>query len=138
MLAKNIEHILATDGIEAVLVVDTTTDTERYLAGPLWSGELTKEIMADAIALARKVERLRPEMVGTPMPTARVMLTHHTLMLERHGDEIAAVIYPTGHPLAKSIRRLLKRTASRDRGPLRRGQQPPVAAADTNIGEDRG
>lgn len=109
-LRGNIEHIVHSNGIEAALVrVDEQSDT--FSGGAGWS---------ETLATALDVFRLSEE------SSVRVVVGKHTLVMQREREEEVAVALPTGHPMAKSLRRMLRRMARKDRAPL---ETDPVSEA---------
>jgi hypothetical protein len=99
-LRANIEHLATAPGIEAVVV--DTGDRE-------FRGE----------------DRLRPVLVAAlelfavaGESSVRLVVGEHTLVVQRERDEVVAVALPTGHAIAKSLRRMIRRMAKRPRGPL--------------------
>jgi len=109
-LRGNIDHIVHSNGIEAALVrVDEQSDT--FSGGGGWS---------ETLATALDVFRLSEE------SSVRVVVGKHTLVMQRERGEEVAVALPTGHPMAKSLRRMLRRMARKDRAPL---ETDPVSEA---------
>jgi len=102
-LHVNIEHLVSAPGIEAVEVI--TSDGDRAFRGEgRWTAALE-----GSLALFTKT---------TPEDSIRVVLTTHTVVVQREGDETVAVVLPTGHAIAKSLRRMIRRMARKDRAPL--------------------
>jgi hypothetical protein len=54
----------------------------------------------------------------------RLVVGKHTVVVQTEGDETVAVVLPTGHAIAKSLRRMIRRMAKKDRGPLREVARP--------------
>ncbi len=57
--------------------------------------------------------------------TIRLVVGKHTVVMQVEGEETVGVVLPTGHAIAKSLRRMIRRMSRKPRGPLVR----PVAAA---------
>ena len=101
-LRSNIEHLAAAQGITAVLVQDPS-DERLFRGEERWRSALSAAI--DLKALTRE-------------PTIRILTGGHTLVVQTEGEQTAAVALPTGHPVAKSLRRMVRRLARRVRPPL--------------------
>ena len=56
----------------------------------------------------------------TDESTIRLVIGQHTVVLQAEGDETVAVVLPTGHAIAKSLRRMIRRMSRKVRGPLTR------------------
>lgn len=112
-LRANIEHLAAAQGIVAVSVVSP--------AGPReFRGEQEWNSILDAAhSLLEK----------TGEKTIRLVVGKHTVVLQSEGEETVAVVLPTGHAIAKSLRRMIRRMAKKPRGPLVRPAVPAQAAA---------
>ena len=101
-LRGNIEHIVHSNGIEAALVrVEEQPDT--FSGSEEWN-----ETLATALDVFRLSEQ----------SSVRIVVGKHTLVVQQERGEQVAVALPTGHPMAKSLRRMLRRMARKDRGPL--------------------
>jgi hypothetical protein len=112
-LRGNIEHIVHSNGIEAALVrVDAQPDT--FSGSEQWN-----ETLATALDVFRLSEQ----------SSVRIVVGKYTLVVQQERDEQVAVALPTGHPMAKSLRRMLRRMARKDRGPLVTAAPPEVRAA---------
>lgn len=101
-LQANIEHLSAAAGIEAVTVVAAENETE-FRGADNW-----KPILDSALALLAK----------TGESTIRLVIGANTVVLQVEGDETVAVVLPTGHAIAKSLRRMIRRLARKPRGPV--------------------
>ena len=108
-LSANIEHLAIASGIEAVCV----ETTERDFRG----SESWKAVLEGALDLFAKTEE----------SSIRLVVGKHTVVVQREAAETVAVVLPTGHAIAKSLRRMIRRMAKKDRGPL------PKAAVETPI-----
>ena len=56
----------------------------------------------------------------------RLVVGKHTIVVQRESDETVAVVLPTGHAIAKSLRRMIRRVARKDRGPVPKAKPDPV------------
>jgi len=108
-LLANIEHLVAVPGIVAAAVQAPGRPT---LHG---GSEGYAGILEAALQLIGR----------TDQSTVRLMLGRNTIVVQSEGEERVAVVLPMGHVVAKSLRRLIRRLAHRDRGPLAAG--PPSA-----------
>ena len=101
-LFANIEHLEAAAGIQAV-AVDATNKPRSFRGDDTW-----REVLEGSLEL----------FVKTNEPTIRLVVGKHTIVVQRENDEVVAVVLPTGHAIAKSLRRMIRRMAKKDRGPL--------------------
>ncbi len=101
-LRANIEHLAHAPGIEAAYV-ETKSDPPLFRGAERWRAVLTAAV---------ELQRLTNE------PIVRLLTGGRTVMIQAEGREIAAVVLPTGHPAAKSVRRMIRRLARRVRKPL--------------------
>lgn len=118
-LRANIEHLAAAQGIVAVSVVSPAGPRE-FRGEQEWSS-----ILDAAHSLLEK----------TGEKTIRLVVGKHTVVLQTEGEETVAVVLPTGHAIAKSLRRMIRRMAKKPRGPLARPavQQAAPAPAPTQM-----
>ncbi len=96
-LHQNIEHLATAPGIAAVLIDNgqqqaATRGTERW---------------ADVLRSCLSLFRLTDE------TSLRLVIAKHTVVVQKEGSEVAVVALETGHPTAKSLRRMIRRTAKR-------------------------
>ncbi len=113
-LRANIEHLAAAQGIVAVSVVSPAGPREFRGEGS-WS-----DILDAALSLLDK----------TGEQTIRLVVGKHTIVLQTENEETVAVVLPTGHAIAKSLRRMIRRMSRKPRGPLIRPTAPaPTAPA---------
>ena len=112
-LRANIEHLAAAQGIVAVSVVSP--------AGPreLRGDESWAPILDASLSLLEK----------TGEKTIRLVVGKHTIVMQVEGDETVGVVLPTGHAIAKSLRRMIRRMSRKPRGPLAR----PAAATTPQL-----
>ncbi len=109
-LRANIDHLNAAQGIEAVAVItqndatNTTNTTKEFRGDDSWS-----PVLDGALSLLAK----------TSESTIRMVIGKHTVVVQTEKDETVAVVLPTGHAIAKSLRRMIRRMARKVRPPLR-------------------
>lgn len=101
-LEANIEHLNAANGIEAVLI--SNASAERSFKGDSqWEPVLGQALNLFAIC---------------NQSSMRLVVGAYTLVVQKEGAETAAVALPTGHPIAKSLRRMVRRMSRKVRPPL--------------------
>lgn len=108
-LRANIDHLAAAQGIEAV-TVDVHGDAQ-FRGAPKWQA-----VLDGALSLLRLTQE----------KTIRIVVGDHTAVVQTEGEETVAVVLPTGHPIAKSLRRMIRRMAKKDRGPIRAAPERTV------------
>jgi hypothetical protein len=102
-LQANIEHLAAAQGIVAVAVLSPAGPRE-FRGEEGW-----KPILDAALSLLQKTDE----------STIRLVIGKHTVVLQTENDETVAVVLPTGHAIAKSLRRMIRRMSRKVRAPLR-------------------
>jgi len=103
-LRANIDHLAAAQGIVAVSVV--SPNQARELRGDdSWA-----PILDASLSLLEK----------TGEKTIRLVVGKHTIVMQVEGEETVGVVLPTGHAIAKSLRRMIRRMSRKPRGPLAR------------------
>jgi len=112
-LLANIEHLAIAPGIEAV-VVDTESRDSRGAGS--WH-----PVLEGALDLFTRTEE----------KSIRLVVGKHTIVVQKEGEETVAVVLPTGHAIAKSLRRMIRRMARKDRGPLPKSKQDQLAQQGT-------
>lgn len=110
-LRANIEHLEAAQGIEAVAVVSSAGPRE-FRGDEKWS-----DVLDGALNLLDKTDE----------STIRLVVGKHTIVVQTEKDETVAVVLPTGHAIAKSLRRMIRRMARKVRAPLQRPAAAPAA-----------
>ncbi len=110
-LQANIEHLKAAQGIEAVAVI-AQGETKEFRGDQSWEG-----VLDGALSLLGK----------TGEPTIRMVIGKHTVVVQTEREETVAVVLPTGHAIAKSLRRMIRRMSRKVRPPLR--PEPTVISA---------
>ena len=108
-LLANIEHLAIAPGIEAV-VVDTGSRDSRGTS--TWH-----PVLEGALDLFGRTDE----------KSIRLVVGKHTIVVQKEGEEVVAVVLPTGHAIAKSLRRMIRRMARKDRGPLPKSKQDQLA-----------
>ncbi len=107
-LLANIDHLAVAAGIEAVVV---DADSRDYRGAQLWH-----PVLDGALDLFKRCDE----------KSIRLVVGKHTIVLQRESDETVAVVLPTGHAIAKSLRRMIRRMARKDRGPVPKPRTEPV------------
>ncbi|NVB38001.1 hypothetical protein G6O69_09170 [Pseudenhygromyxa sp. WMMC2535] len=110
-LLANIDHLNIAAGIEAVAV---DTGTRAYRGQESWH-----PVLDGALDLFKQTEE----------KSIRLVIGKHTVVVQRENTETVAVVLPTGHAIAKSLRRMIRRMARKDRGPLPKTQTQPQSEA---------
>jgi hypothetical protein len=129
-LRANIDHLAAAQGIVAVAVISPNTPRE-FRGDESWSA-----ILDGALLLLEKTDE----------STIRLVVGKHTVVVQTESDETVAVVLPTGHAIAKSLRRMIRRMSRKVRAPLNRqtGQgthvptSPAPVAPSTTQGSNPG
>ncbi len=62
-------------------------------------------------------------------PSIRLVIGKNTLVIQRENTEVVGVVIPTGHAIAKSLRRMIRRMAKKPRPPLIKPDSAPHSAA---------
>lgn len=113
-LVANIDHLAIAAGIEAAVV---DSGTREYRGDASWHA-----VLDGALDLFKRTEE----------KSIRLVVGKHTIVVQRESDETVAVVLPTGHAIAKSLRRMIRRMARKNRGPVARPkptEQPGLAAS---------
>lgn len=113
-LRANIDHLAAAQGIEAVAVISAAGPRE-FRGDENWSA-----VLDGALSLLDKTEE----------PTIRLVVGKHTVVVQTEKEETVAVVLPTGHAIAKSLRRMIRRMSRKVRAPLQ--QRPAMGAMGQN------
>ncbi len=109
-LFANIDHLAVAAGIQAV-AVDATSKPRSFRGDETW-----REVLEGSLEL----------FVKTQEPTIRLVVGKHTIVVQRENEEVVAVVLPTGHAIAKSLRRMIRRMAKKDRGPVKQEAEKSV------------
>lgn len=99
-LVANIDHLAIAAGIEAAVV---DSGTREYRGDANWHA-----VLDGALDLFQRTEQ----------KSIRLVVGKHTIVVQRESDETVAVVLPTGHAIAKSLRRMIRRMARKNRGPV--------------------
>lgn len=118
-LLANIEHLAIAPGIEAVMVNASSRDSRgSHTWHPVLDGALDL------------FERTQEKSI-------RLVVGKHTIVVQKEGEETVAVVLPTGHAIAKSLRRMIRRMARKDRGPLPKAKAEQLAAQSSDQAADQ-
>ena len=113
-LYANIDHLAAASGVVA-LAIDNLGHTRTFRGDQRWSAILEGSI----------------KLLGlTDESTIRLVIGEHTLVVQKELEEVVAVVLPTGHAIAKSLRRMIRRMARKDRGPFIPRPEAPMSTSD--------
>ena len=112
-LYVNIDHLAAASGVVALSV--DSPEKERLFRGL----ERWRPVLDGAVKLL--------QMTGET--SIRLVVGEHTMVVQHELKETVAVVIPTGHAIAKSLRRMIRRMARKDRGPY----QPPAPKAQPGV-----
>jgi hypothetical protein len=93
-----LQQLSETPGIEAVVVRRPSARVDFGAAK--WHTFLAGAI--DLLAL-------------TDETALRLIVGKHTITVQRSGEETIAVVLPTGHPIAKSLHRIIRRAARKEK-----------------------
>ena len=109
-LFVNIEHLAAAPGVVAV-TIDSPSHPRSFRGVETWAPVLDASL----------------QLFGqTGEDTIRLVIGQHTVIIQKeHGDTVAVVL-PTGHAIAKSLRRMIRRLAKKERGPLNQAPRSPM------------
>jgi len=105
-LVANIEHLEIAHGIDAVAVQHGENQRE-YKGDGSW-----REVLGQALDL----------FAITRESSIRLVVGDHTIVVQREGEEVAAICLVTGHPIAKSLRRMIRRMSKKVRPPVEQTQ----------------
>lgn len=107
-LRANIDHLNAAQGIEAVAVI-SQGDASSNLATEIRGDDSWSAVLEGALSLLAK----------TSESTIRMVIGKHTVVVQTEREETVAVVLPTGHAIAKSLRRMIRRMSRKVRPPIR-------------------
>lgn len=110
-LRANIDHLAAAPGIVSVSVV-TPSNPREFRGHDVW-----QPLLEAAVTLLDK----------TGEKTIRLVVGTHTVVLQTEGEETVGVVLPTGHAIAKSLRRMIRRMSRKVRPPLTRPEAAHLA-----------
>lgn len=101
-LIANLEHLATAPGVVAV-TVDAPGAQRAFRGAESWS-----PVLDAALSLFAKTEE----------DTIRLVIGPHTVIVQREHGQNVAVVLPTGHAIAKSLRRMIRRLSRKERGPV--------------------
>ena len=110
-LVANIEHLAIAAGIEAAVV---DSGSREYRGDASWHA-----VLDGALDLFKRTDE----------KSIRLVVGKHTIVVQRESDETVAVVLPTGHAIAKSLRRMIRRMARKNRGPVVKPKTEPGMVA---------
>ena len=70
----------------------------------------------------------------TDEDTIRLVIGQHTIIVQKEHGQTVAVVLPTGHAIAKSLRRMIRRLSKKERGPVQPPRPSTAAAGTTQAG----
>ena len=112
-LYANIDHLAAASGVVALSV--DSPEKERLFRGL----ERWRPVLDGAVKLL--------QMTGET--SIRLVIGEHTMVVQHELKETVAVVIPTGHAIAKSLRRMIRRMARKVRAPYVAPQAQAQASA---------
>jgi hypothetical protein len=92
-LANKIDKLAATEGFESIIV---ESDARILRGKPEWH-----DILRTALDLFKRTDEA----------DMRLIVGKYTITYQREANEIVGVVIATGHPVAKSLRRMIRRAA---------------------------
>jgi hypothetical protein len=101
-LLANMEHLAAASGVVAV-TIDSPQHPRAFRGVETWG-----PVLDAALALFDKTDE----------DTIRLVIGQHTIIVQKEHGQTVAVVLPTGHAIAKSLRRMIRRLSKKERGPL--------------------
>ena len=101
-LLANMEHLAAASGVVAV-TIDSPQHPRAFRGVENWG-----PVLDAALALFDKTDE----------DTIRLVIGQHTIIVQKEHGQTVAVVLPTGHAIAKSLRRMIRRLSKKERGPL--------------------
>ena len=119
-LFANIEHLAAAPGVVAV-TIDSPSHPRAFRGVDNWAPVLDASL----------------QLFGqTGEDTIRLVIGQHTVIIQKELGDTVAVVLPTGHAIAKSLRRMIRRLAKKERGPVQtaRPTQPYGQAPEMGMG----
>ena len=101
-LLANMEHLAAASGVVAV-TIDSPQHPRAFRGVETWA-----PVLDAALGLFDKTDE----------DTIRLVIGQHTIIVQKEHGQTVAVVLPTGHAIAKSLRRMIRRLSKKERGPL--------------------
>lgn len=118
-LLANMEHLAAASGVVAV-TIDSPQHPRAFRGVETWA-----PVLDAALALFDKTDE----------DTIRLVIGQHTIIVQKEHGQTVAVVLPTGHAIAKSLRRMIRRLSKKERGPL--APRPSQAEANPVQGQSQ-
>lgn len=112
-LLANLEHLAAASGVVAV-TIDSPHHPRAFRGVEVWSA-----VLDASLDLFTK----------TSEDTIRLVVGQHTIIVQKEHGQTVAVVLPTGHAIAKSLRRMIRRLSKKDRGPAQPAKPSATATA---------
>ena len=112
-LLANMEHLAAASGLVAV-TIDSPQHPRAFRGLETWS-----PVLDAALGLFEKTDE----------DTIRLVIGQHTIIVQKEHGQTVAVVLPTGHAIAKSLRRMIRRLSKKERGPLTPRPQADASAS---------
>jgi hypothetical protein len=110
-LIANLEHLATAPGVVAV-TVDSPGAPRAFRGAESWA-----PVLEAALSLFTKTEE----------DTIRLVIGPHTVIVQREHGQSVAVVLPTGHAIAKSLRRMIRRLSRKERGPVTAPRPRPTS-----------
>lgn len=98
-LIANLEHLTRAPGVVAV-TVDALGTTRAFRGAESWA-----PVLDAALSLFAKTEE----------DTIRLIIGPHTVIVQKEHGQNVAIVLPTGHAIAKSLRRMIRRLSRKER-----------------------
>lgn len=105
-LITNIDHLHVCSGIEAVAVV-APNQPRAFRGDEAWCPVLDTAIRLFSMTSEQSI---------------RMVVGNYTLLIQSEGPETVSVVLPTGHAIAKSLRRMIRRMSRKNRAPITNAQ----------------
>ncbi len=113
-LLANMEHLAAASGVVAV-TIDSPQHPRAFRGVESWA-----PVLDASLSLFDKTDE----------DTIRLVIGQHTIIVQKEHGQTVAVVLPTGHAIAKSLRRMIRRLSKKERGPI----QPPRPSVESSAG----
>ncbi len=110
-LLANMEHLAAASGVVAV-TVDAPQHPRAFRGADVWAPVLDASLGLFAL---------------TTEDTIRLVIGQHSVIIQKEHGQTVAVVLPTGHAIAKSLRRMIRRLSKYVR------VSPPARPAVTSV-----
>lgn len=117
-LLANMEHLAAASGVVAV-TIDSPQHPRAFRGVESWS-----PVLDASLDLFTKTDE----------DTIRLVIGQHTIIVQKEHGQTVAVVLPTGHAIAKSLRRMIRRLSKKERGPVQPPRPSTAAAGTTQAG----